>query len=411
MKKPMKIMLIVFIIVFGALIGFNVIKKLVMHWFFAHYQPPAVTVSSVTATSKTWTPYLHAVGNFKAVNGVDINSQISGEVTAIHFKSGQYVEANQPLIDIDDQVEQATLAFNKADLALQQVNYRRQLDLLKTHATSTANADETHAKMLEAEANVNKSQTLIQQKHIKAPFAGLLGLREINLGQYITPGQTSIVNLQALDPLYIEFFLPEQRLNQLHEGQHVSAALPNYPRFLFEGSITAISAKADENTHNIKIQATFSNCSTATLREPEHSKLIDLERIDQHTTRVRCNSSRNQQHHISDYAFIPGMFAELSIELPPMTNMIVLPATAVSYSLYGNSVYVIEHAGESNLVVKQVFISTGDQQGNDIIIKAGLKPGQEVANTGELKLKNGTRVVINNSLPLPSDTPKGLGDE
>lgn len=396
-------------IVFGGLIAFNLIKGIFFHYFFAHYQPPAVTVSSVTAVTKNWEPKIHAVGNFSAVKGVDVNAQASGTVVKIHFESGQFIDENQPLIDIDDSVDQANLKFNQADLALQDVNHTRQADLLKRNATATATVDEAHAKLLEAQANVEKTEALINQKHIRSPFAGQLGLRQVNLGDYITPGQTTIVTLQSLEPLHIEFSLPEQLLSHIKLGQTVTASLPQNPNLLFAGTITALNSKADTQTHNIKIQATFPNCPAEALEDIEHSKLLTVKKISNSDQKlVLCDTKTNLKHNIHAYAFIPGMFASINIDEPPIPNVIVLPSTAISYSLYGNSVFVIEKDAAGNkdkegndiLYVKRVFVTTGEQQGNETMILKGISPGQLVVSTGELKLQNGTRVVINNSVHL-----------
>jgi len=404
MKQRMTIMITALILIFGGLVLFNTLKSLMLSYFFAHYQPPAVTVSSVAAVSKNWQPHLRAVGNFTAINGVNVTAQAPGNVMTIHFKSGQTIAANQPLIDIDDRVDQAQLKFNQADLELQQVNYKRQLELLKTNATALSNADEAHAKLLEAQANVEKSITLIDQKHIKSPFAGKLGLREINLGQYIIAGETSIVTLQSLEPLYIELYLAEQRLNQVYLGQTITAHLAPYPHFEFVGTITAINSKADTETHNIKIQATFPNCPLQALKDPIHSKLVSAKPTNPKLIRIQCNSELNQKNNISEYAFIPGMFADIEIEEPAIADTLVLPSTAISYSLYGNSVFVIETDAQGSFV-KQVFVTTGEQQGNEVIITKGIKPGQLVVSSGELKLQNGTRVVINNDIKFAVNTP------
>jgi len=402
-------------IVFGSLIIFNLGKSIFFHYFFSHYQPPAVTVSSVRAVTKNWEPKIHAVGNFSAVKGVEVNSQISGTVVSIHFESGQYIDANQPLIDIDDRVEEATLKFNQADLTLQDVNYKRQADLLKSNATATANVDEAQAKLLEAQANVEKTEALINQKHIRSPFSGQLGLRQINLGDYIIPGQTPIVTLQSLEPLHIEFFLPEQLLSHITLNQTVMASLPQYPNFLFQGKITALNSKVDTQTHNIKIQATFPNCPLEALLDPDHSPLVEVKTVDNSTQKiVLCDTKNNIKNKVRSYGFIPGMFASINISEPPIPDVIVLPSTAISYSLYGNSVFVIEKNTDAQdkasheLYVKRVFVTTGEQQGNETIILNGLKAGQEVVSTGELKLQNGTRVIINNSIHLASQTSKFL---
>ncbi len=408
-------MIIALGVVFGGIIAFNLFKSFMIKRFFATYEPPAVTVSSVTAVKKNWEPRISAVGNFMAINGVDVNSQAAGNVVKIHFESGQYLEKDQPLIDIDDSVDQATLKFNKADLALKQLSYQRQADLFKRGATSSSNVDEATANLQQAQANVEKTQAEIRQKHILAPFSGRLGIRQVNLGQYITPGQTSIVTLQSMDPLFLEFYLPEQMLKRLHINQEIQFSVEGIPHTLFEGKITALNAKVDTNTHNILVQATVPNCPTT-----KDSKLVTVNKQkDGEKMLVTCDSNLNAKNKLSQFAFIPGMFASISVEQPAVPNVVVLPSTAISYSLYGNSVFVIEKdkdgkkdsEGKDILRVKRVFVSTGEQEGNFTVIKKGVEAGQQVVSSGELKLQNGTRVVINNSVELNNvANPDQLGE-
>jgi membrane fusion protein, multidrug efflux system len=402
MKKRMTIMIIALVVVFGGIIGFNFFKGIMIKRFFAKYAPPPVSVSAVTASQKNWQPHLAAVGNFVAMNGVDINSEVSGNVVKIYFDSGQYLEKDSPLIDIGDKSDQATLKFNQAELALRELNYQRQIALFKRGANSSATVDEATASLHQAQANVERTQAQIGSKHIKAPFSGQLGIRQVNLGQYLIPGQTTIVTLQSLDPLYLEFHLPEQMLKSLHINQAIQFRVEEFNDLLFEGKITAINAKIDPNTHNILIQATVPNCPLAALSNLQKTTLIKTRKqIDGDKTIIRCDSQVNQANHITQFAFIPGMFADINVALSPIPNVVVLPSTAISYSLYGNSVFVIEKDKENNaLQVKRVFVRTGEQEGNSIIIKKGVEAGQQVVSSGELKLKDGTPVVINNKAQL-----------
>ncbi|RUQ81690.1 efflux RND transporter periplasmic adaptor subunit [Legionella septentrionalis] len=417
MKKRMTIMLIGLLVVFGGIIGFNLFKGFMIKRFFASYEPPAVTVSSVKAQKRDWQPHIAAVGNFVAINGVEVNSQASGNVVAIHFDSGQFIEKDKPLIDIDDSVDQATLKFNQSELALQDINYKRQADLFKRGATSTSSLDEAKAKMLQAQANVEKTEATIRQKHIRAPFSGQLGIRQVNLGQFISPGQTSIVTLQSLDPLFLEFYLPEQLLKKLHLNQAVTFSVEQNPGILFTGRITAINAKVDINTHNILVQATIPNCPAKALKDPLHSTLIKAKKEKQgNRIIVACDSELNTKNKIHEFNFIPGMFADIEVEQPSIPNVVVLPTTAISFSLYGNSVFLIEKDGKKDkegkdiLVVKRAFVSTGEQEGNFTMIKKGVSAGQEVVSVGEIKLQDGTRVVINNDIQLNETVdPDDLG--
>lgn len=419
MKKRMAIMISALIVVFGGLIAFNLFKSIMMKRFFASYEAPAVTVSSVTAIQKSWEPHLPAVGNFVAINGVDVNSQAAGNVVKIHFESGQYVEKDQLLIDIDDTVDQATLKFNQAQLALRDISYKRQADLFKRGATPISNVDEAKASLEQAQANVEKTQAEIYQKHIRTPFSGQLGIRQVNLGQYISPGQTAIVSLQSLDPLYLEFYLPEQLLKKLHLNQQIQFTIESYPNMVFEGKISALNSKVDTNTHNILVQATLPNCPLEALKAPEQSTLVKAAKQEGSSKiTVSCNSELNAKNHVSQFAFIPGMFSAISVEQPAIPNVVVLPSTAISYSLYGNSVFIIEkdkegkkdQDGNDLLYVKRVFVSTGEQEGNLTVITKGVEAGQQVVSSGELKLQNGTRVIINNSIPMNTvNNPDSLG--
>ncbi|MFY7697680.1 MAG: efflux RND transporter periplasmic adaptor subunit [Legionella sp.] len=403
MKNRMTIMMVALSIIFGGVIGFNLFKSFMIKRFFANYHPPAVSVTAVTASQQTWHPRLAAVGNFSALNGVDLSAQVPGNIVNLYFHSGQYVEQGAPLVDIDDTVEQATLKSNQSELALQNLNYKRQLDLSKRGATASSNVDEARAKQAQAQANVDKTEALIRQKHITAPFAGQLGIRQVNLGQYMNPGQTSIVSLQSLDPLYLNFYMPEQMRKQLQVNQDIRFTVEQNPNLVFNGKITAINSKVDTNTHNIQVQATVPNCPSEALKDPVHSSLLTIKKDSaERKTLVYCNSAQNTKHNIHDFNFIPGMFASIEIEQESLPNVVVLPTTAISYSLYGNSVFVIHKQGQKNpdgkeiLTVKRVFVSIGDQQGNYTVIKHGVKPGDLIVAAGELKLQDDTQVVISN---------------
>jgi membrane fusion protein (multidrug efflux system) len=419
MKKRMTIMGIALLIVFGGLIAFNLIKGFMMKQFFASYAPPAVTVSSAVAQAIDWQPNINAIGNFVSINGVEVNSEAAGNVVKINFESGQYVNKDEPLIIIDDSIDQAMLKFNQSELVLKQLNYKRQTDLFKKGATPSSSVDEANANLQQAQAKVEQIQAQINQKHIGAPFSGRLGIRQVNLGQYISPGQTSIVSLQSLDPLYIEFYLPEQLYKRIHLNQALSFSVEEFPNTLFEGTISAINSKIDLNTHNVLIQATLPNCPAEAMQEPTKSPLIKTHKeVRGSKTIISCNTELNIKNQVKQYVFIPGMFAAIDIQQPAEPNTIVVPSTAVSYSLYGNAVYVIEKNKEGTkdkdghdiLTVNRIFVTTGEQQGNYTVIKKGIKAGQLVVSTGDLKLQNGTPVVINNSVVLDEvSDPTKLG--
>lgn len=396
-------MIIVLSVIFGGIIAYNLFKGFMIKRYFAKFVPPAVSVSSVIAKQQTWQPRISAVGNFTALNGVEVSSQTSGQVVSIHFNSGQFVNEGEPLVDLDDSIEQATLKSNQSELTLQELNYQRQTELLKRGATSGSSVDETRAKLLQAQASVEKTRASIKQKHITAPFSGQLGIRQVNLGQYITPGQTTIVSEQSMDPLFLEFFLPEQLHKRLYVNQPILFSVEQNPNYVFEGKITAINSRIDTNTHNIEVQATVPNCPREAMKDPLQSPLVTVKKhIEDGKMIVSCDSHNNKEHKVNQYNFIPGMFAAIQVLQPTEKNVILLPTTAISFSLYGDSVYLIEknHDKPEQLIAKRIFVVTGEQQGNDTVIKKGVKPGQHIVNSGELKLQEGTAVVINNTVQL-----------
>ena len=397
-------------VVFGGLIAFNLIKSIIIRHAIANYKPPAVSISSAIAQTVDWQPTLSTIGNFVAINGVDISSETSGTVINIAFESGQYVTKNEALITIDDSVDKALLKSDQSKLTLQELNYKRQTDLFKRGATPSSSVDEAKANLQQAEAKVEQTQAQINHKHIVAPFDGRLGIRQINLGQYISPGQTTIVSLQSLDPLYLEFYLPEQLYKRIHPNQTITFSVAQFPNVLFEGKITAINSKIDLSTHNVQIQAQLPNCPMEALNNPAKSPLIKTHTETRGTKLVvTCDTELNKKNNIRGFTFIPGMFASIEINQPAKPNTIIVPSTAISYSLYGNSVYIIEK-DKDVMTVKRVFVTTGEQQGNYTVIKKGINAGQLVVSTGDLKLQNGTQVVINNDITLNSiSNPSALG--
>lgn len=419
LKKRMRVMIIALSIIFGGIIGFNYFKAFMIKRFFRSFEMPAVTVSSVTAKMTNWQPNLEAIGTVIAINGVEINSETAGKVVKIHFESGQLVNENAPLVDLEDSIEQAELKFSQANLALKQINYQRQESLLKKGATPSSSVDEAKASLEQAQSDIEKISTFIRQKHITAPFSGKLGIRQVNLGEYLSPGQSKIVTLQSLDPLYLEFFLPEQNLKKIHVGQKILFRVDEAPGLLFTGKLSAIDAKVDTNTHNIRVQATIANCPQSALQNPNQDQTIQLHRDNSTGSLIMtCDTEKNTQHKIQNFAFTPGLFASLDIEQPSSPNTLILPSTAISYSLYGNSVFIIspsahekDEQGHPVLRVKRVFVTTGEQRGNFTVIKSGIKAHDLIVSTGELKLKNGTRVVINNDLKMNmTETPVELSE-
>lgn len=366
----MTILVIILVVVFGGLIAYNLVRDYMISQYLSHMDAPAFTVASVEAKEENWQPVLQTVGDFVAIEGIEVNSQVGGIVKEIDFKSGQMVKKGDLLLVIDDSVEQASLKDNQANLVLQKVSFQRQSNLIKTGSTSSSEMDKARAGLDSALAALQQTEALIAQKHITAPFDGKLGIRQVSLGQYIMPGETPIVTLQLQDPLYLQFYLPEQNLPRLYVNQPIEFFVEALPDKMFKGKITAINSKVDVNTHNVLIQATVRNT---------------------------IESGR--------FMFAPGMFAKINVLLPEQEKAVVLPLTAVAYTLYGDSVYVIKQKGKDEngkpiLKVYRQFVTTGERKGDEVVILKGIKVGQLVVNAGQMKLQDGTRIAINDSVKL-----------
>ena len=408
MKKRMTVMIIFLVLVFGGLIGFNIFKQKMMAKYFANFSMPPATISTVKVERHDWLPTIASIGNFTAVNGVDVNSQQSGLITKLNFISGDYVEAGKLLIEIDHSIDDASLEEAKATLALGKLNYERQKELYAKNATSESNLDSARTTMQQNAASVEKIEATINQKKIRAPFTGKLGVRLINLGEYVQPGSTKIVSLQSLDPLFLQFYLPEHHIKQLHLNQEIIFTVRSYPKYHFKGTINAINSKIDTNSHNILVQAKVENCP-----HPHSSTSDTLDSNFISTTTeptsgievTSCNSDTNLQNKVREFAFMPGMFAKLDVVLPAIKNVMVVPRSAINYSLYGNSVYVVREETDKKTKkpikkVFQQFIKTGDERGTKVVILSGIKVGDEIVNSGQLKLQNGTPVIINNDVKV-----------
>ncbi len=397
MTKKMTLMIIGLVVFFGAIFGWWGIRKVVDNYVRANYVPPPVAVSASKAIAKTWHPFIPATGSIIAINGVEITSEVSGTVTKITFDSGQVVQKGALLVHLDTSVLEAELNNGLANLKLAEINNTRNQILAQRNAVSKSAADVTAAKLQEAQANVQKVQAQLAQKNITAPFTGKLGIRLINLGSYMSPGDP-IVSLQALNPLYVNFSLPEQEFKNLSVKQEVDVMVDTYPGMIFKGKINAINSKVTQQTRSINVQATIPN-----------DKLL----------------------------LLPGMFADVHVIRPQLDNVITVPQTAVDYSLYGDSIYVIKpysskhpektadkEAGffsrlfakitasiskklsasplpshKDYYVVRQ-FVTVSERRGTVAAIAKGIKAGDLVVTSGQLKLKNNTRVVINNTVEM-----------
>ncbi|HSN18649.1 MAG TPA: efflux RND transporter periplasmic adaptor subunit [Gammaproteobacteria bacterium] len=354
------ILLGVLIIVGGA---FGVHLYMMIQGFKA--QKNIATVSEEAARIETWQPNFVSVGNLDPVQGADIANQVAGNVTAINFDSGQEVQKGQLLVQLDDSNEQAQLQGYKAQEKLAELNDQRSHDIFSKHLISQADVDTADSNLKQAQANVANTEADIAKKAIRAPFAGHAGIRNVNLGQYL-PAGTVLVTLQALDHMYVSFTLPEQSLPSLAKGQKVEVTVDAYPNQKFEGDINAIDSKVDPTSHTVRVQGLIAN--------PKHL--------------LRA-----------------GMFANVSVSAGKPTQFVTVPKSAVTYSLYGNSVFLIsaskdqkDEKGQPQLVANEVFVKLGDEQGSRVAVLEGVKAGDKVVTSGMQKLHSGSAVSINNDV-------------
>lgn len=383
--KRIALFLAVFLLLAGLVGGLAyvqfVFKPEMIKGFMAKAAPPPATVAVTEVRQETWSPRISEIGTFRAVQGIDVAPQVGGVITAIHIDSGQDVAASAPLFDIDTSVEQADLLNNEATLKNADLALDRQRQLTRSGNTTKANVDAAQAARDSAAASVQRVKALIAQKHIVAPFAGRLGIRKVDLGQYVSPG-TSLITLQELDPIFVDFPVPEQSLAILQPGQTVEVKVDAFPGRVFRGKIETIDARVDQNTRNVLVRATFAN---------------------------------------KDDALRPGMFANVDVVAGKPASVVTLPRTAVTYSLYGDAVFVVVPAepqgggaqaspivGDIPYKVERRFVRTGDARKDRVVITAGVKAGELVVSEGQLKLESGARVRIDRKAGLvpPSVLPR-----
>ena len=329
---------------------------------------PSDTVSTFVAKREQWRPVVTSVGSVAAVQGVTLSNEVAGIVSRVAFESGVTVAAGDVLVELDSSTEQAQLHAAEASADLARINLDRARDLREKQTISASELDTAEAQAKQANAQVENLRAFVAKKTLRAPFAGRLGIRQINLGQYLVAG-TAIVTLQSLDPIYADFYLPQQSLASAAVGQDVtvtSDADPAHPR---QGKVTAIAAEVEIATRNVKIQATLAN---------------------------------------TDGMLRPGMFVNVSIYQSEQRNVVIIPSTAILYAAYGNSVYVIEKAKEGDgLVANQHFVRLGETRGDFVEIVQGLEADVQVVTSGAFKLRNGAPVNVDNSkAPATSQDPK-----
>jgi len=371
MKRKILLAVLIVIAVFAGLAGVKAlqVKKLIA--FGAAFVPPPESVSSAVAREEKWQGFISSIGTIAAVQGVTVTPDMPGTVREIAFESGAVVNKGDLLVRLDISSESAQLAALQAQADLARSNLTRVRSLRAEGNVSLSDLDTAEAALKQYEANADTIRATIEKKTIRAPFAGRLGIRLVNLGQYLDPGKP-IVSLQSLAPVYVDFSLPQQELAKLKTGMRVRLASDTYPERRFAGELTAINPELDAVTRSVGLQATFGNTN-------------ELLR--------------------------PGMFARVEVLLPEEQKVLVIPATSVLSAPFGDSVYLIESSAGSGgaaaqLVVRQQFIRTGATRGDFVAVESGLKPGDRVVSSGLFKLRNGLTVVENNAVtPKSTKTP------
>ena len=365
-------MLIVVGLILGAIFGFISFKGRMIKEYMSSQGVPLQTVSTITANTLEWSPKLEAVGSLQAVQGANMSAEVAGIVEKIYFKQGDNVKVGTPLLQLRAYDEIAKLESLKASAQLARITYSRNQAQFSVNAISKQTLDIDKASLDVALANVGQQQALVNKKLILAPFTGRLGIRLVDVGQYLEAG-TAISTLQALDTVFVDFFLPQQALESLKISQKVTLKTDAYLAQTFTGDITVINPKVDINTRNVQVRATLNN---------------------------------------PDNKLLPGMYATVNIATGLAQRYITLPRTTITFNAFGSTVYRVDtngqdETGKPKLIAKQSFVTTGDTRGDQIAILTGVNEGETIVTTGQIKLRNGSPVIVDNSIQPSNDaTPQ-----
>jgi membrane fusion protein (multidrug efflux system) len=365
---------IIALIILGVFIGGLAWFKLVfmptmIQEFLSSQVPPPATITAEPAKQQEWTERLPAIGTLISSQGVEVAAQVGGLVTGIGFESGQDVEKGSKLVQLDISVEEADLASAVAVLKEAEISFKRQADLLIKSVTSEANVDTARVKKDSAVASLDRIKALIGQKTILAPFTGRLGIRHVEVGQYISPG-LAMVTLQALDPIWVDFPMPEQNVGKLRVGQVVNLTVDAFPGQVFAGTVTSLDARVSQETRTLLVRGTLAN---------------------------------------PNRILLPGMFANVAVLSGEPQKVVTVPRTAVTYSLYGDSVYVLkpkegqpapEKPEDAVFTAERRFVKTGQVRDERVAVTSGLAEGEQVVTSGQVKLSNGALVRVDNSQAL-----------
>ncbi len=368
MTRRMLVMLIAVGVIFALFLGWQGFKSVMISKFMAARASAPQTVSTAVASVEPWQPSLKSVGTLRAARGTDISPQLAGVVADIPFNSDEDVKAGSVLVQLADADDLAQLNSLKASAELARLTYERNRELVKTHVVSQSALDSATASLRSSVAQVAQQQALVDKKRITAPFDGRVGIRLVDVGQYLSPGQ-KITTLQALDPIYIDFSMPQQNIRFIAVGQNVGVSTDAFPGVTFGGKIIAIDSKVDAATRNVAVRAQLAN---------------------------------------RDRKLLPGMFASVNILIGEPKQVLTLPQTALTYNPYGDTVFLVKKGepdtdGKPTYAAVQKFVTVGETRGDQVTILAGVGPGDLVVSSGQLKLKNGTPLQINNTVQLPND--------
>ena len=368
--RRMTIMLCGVFLLLGLIFGFNQLKTFMIKHFIAGMGLPPATVSTMVVEATAWQPKLSSVGNVRAFRGVELSTEIGGLVQTVPIKSGMDVKEGELLIKLNDASDVAQLNSLKAQADLAKVINERDKQQLAIQAISKNVFDTSKADAKSKQAQVEQQTALVAKKNLRAPFSGRVGIVMINPGQFVNPGD-KLLTLQTLDPIFVDFNLPQSNAEQIQVGQEIVVTTDAFKDASFTGKITAVSPKVDTNTRNIQIEAQLAN---------------------------------------PDKKILPGMFANVNIKLGDEVKLLTLPQTAVTYNPYGSTVFIAKPTGKKDkqgkpaLEAQQVFVTTGPTRGDQVAILKGVEEGATVVTSGQLKLKNGTPLIVNNKV-LPSNSP------
>jgi membrane fusion protein (multidrug efflux system) len=374
MKKRMFFAVLGLVIVFGGIFGYNRFVSHKTEQFFANQSAPVQTVTATRAEATTWQPRIASVGNLSAVSGSDLASEIAGKVTDVAVADGAEVDTGDVLVRLDSVGLEYALRGARAETRLAEIELERQRRLRSRQANSEADVDRAESELAQARAEVGQIQAELDKKTIRAPFAGRIGIVEVDVGQFVDVG-TPIVTLQTLDPVLVDFTVPQRDLGRIETGRPMVARADAWPGREFPGEVTAISPKVERRTRSVDVRARMGN---------------------------------------PDEVLRPGMFVDVQVLLPQQEDVITLPQTAVSYNPYGDSVFLVHESesdsGETELTVERKFVQTGATRGDQIAIVDGVEVGDRVVTSGQLKLRNGSRVKIDNSVTPSNDPDPQVGN-